>query len=144
MQTTFIYTNSFLQDDGGFASLPVNPPNPSWDVFNGAAIGWNQSPPVPDLQARAYQAAWWNNRITELALNITNPTFGQVYSKDLDYYAEFWGRPSSIGIDTIEGRFLDNYGNQSTNFGSCGEDFFTTTVYLVDQSPPFRRAVFSD
>lgn len=147
MQTSTTYTNSFLQDNGGLASLAINPPNPSWDVLNGAAIGWNQSPPVPDLEARAYQAAWWNNRLTELALNITNPTFGQVYSKGLDEYANAYANPSSIGIDVIGGNFLDSnitYPTFILNFISCGEDFFTTTgcVYLADQSP-FRRAMFS-
>ena len=101
-----------LTDDGGFANLPLEPPGPSWFIYSGSDALWNISPPVPDLQSRADQLAYWNNFFTSVALNVSGSFQGATYgfgkNDPLYQYTSDFRSASAIEISPMDGGFLNS------------------------------------
>ena len=99
-----------LKDDGGFSDLPSEPPGPSWLLSSESVPTWNNSPPVPDLLGRSSQLAYWNNYLTRLALDISDPLPQTVYYKDNSFYnyASQYRFPSALEISPMDGSFLNS------------------------------------
>jgi hypothetical protein len=101
-------TQSYLEDNGAFASRNWSIPGPRWDIYGPGSL-WNVSGPVPDLIQRAYIAAWWNNGFTAQALNLSGNlhlSAGDQYSKSFSTYTSFIS-PFSITISNMDGSFFD-------------------------------------
>lgn len=99
-------SNVTLTDRGGFVN--INTTDPSNDQRNGI----NQ----PDLNTRAYQAAWLTNKYSMLWMNITDPTskkndtelFSRIDSK-LDKTFRIY-KPQNLQMDYKTLGIIDNFG----------------------------------
>ncbi|KAH8895319.1 hypothetical protein GQ53DRAFT_820153 [Thozetella sp. PMI_491] len=99
--------NTFLQDNGAFASRNWTVPEPRWDDV--VAQIYKNSPPLPDLRQRAYLAAWWNNYLTAAALNLSREdglSIGDNYTQNFTFFPQFED-PYSITITEMDGTFFD-------------------------------------
>ncbi|KAI9823872.1 MAG: hypothetical protein M1832_002189 [Thelocarpon impressellum] len=106
-------TDKYLQDDGGFASLARDYPHRGL---------WNNTDGVPDLQARAYKAAWLSNGNSARFLNatfidrdrrLTNSTIGMTFPIGNNSYNGYSVDPTAIKITPIDGAFLDLFSRSS-------------------------------
>lgn len=97
--------NVRLVDRGGFAKL--NQTYPMYDHDNAQSN--------PDLEARAYKAAWLNNAMTALFLNVTNPNNETANIESFSYLNSNVGK--EFPLDVTTGTMFDalevgdNYGN---------------------------------
>lgn len=97
--------NGYMEDSGGFSQLAPSIPEPRWD------LGYSsESAPVPDLQYRSYNLAWWNNNLTATYLNLSHSPeeLGQQYSDQLQNYFQNLFFPSEIAIFPVDGSYLGN------------------------------------
>lgn len=114
------HDSGYMTDDGGFANLPTDIPEPR---FDGPDDEWQKAfGEAPDLQRRSYALAWWNNQLTARVLNISSSSVGDRYSKGFSNYATL-ASPGSIQISEMNGLYLDSIFNQST---SAAATEFTT------------------
>lgn len=124
-----------LRDDGGFANLAFQPPGPSWLTYGGPGALWNISGPVPDLQSRAAQAAFWNNIFIRDDLGIEDPIEGEVYYNNSFYNYTYENRlPGAIEISPMNGAFFN-----TTLFGEplkFDSNDFTAFGKVPDERPP--------
>lgn len=81
----------WLTDRGGFVNL--NQTYPFYDHDNAQAN--------PDLQARAYQAAWLNNVWTMAYLNVTNPNNSPYGKKVFSYLNSAYGKQFELPRDIV-------------------------------------------
>lgn len=123
----------WLTDIGGFASL--NQTYPYYDRDDTQAN--------PDLQARAYKAAWLNNALTMVYLNVTNPNDSLYGNTSFSYLNSSYGKRfelprgdtqnfNTMSIDSDFGSYLEQA------IGSVGgtypNPFNITSVNFTDIS----------
>jgi hypothetical protein len=99
------FSELWLTDNGGFADL--NHTRPYYDHDDAQAN--------PDLQARAYQAAWLNNAVTMAYLNVTNPNNSPYGKKSFSYLNSSHGKRFELPRSTtmnFDGMYI------STQFGN--------------------------
>ena len=108
----FDTTYGYMTDDGGFANLANDIPEPRFDGPKGS---WQDAfGSMPDLQQRSYALAWWNNQFTARLLNVSSSSVGTKYTSEFVEYAKL-ASPSSITISDANGWYLTSvYFNQTT------------------------------
>ena len=131
--------NISLVDRGGFTNL--NHTYPYYDHDNAQQN--------PDLKGRAYKAAWINNAMTMIYLNVTNPKNETSGLKSFSYLNSTIGKefplPYStlmqydalgisstfgdyLGLSTSDGNYTNPFGIDSGNFSDVCE-FFISYLY---------------
>ncbi|WPH02257.1 Hypothetical protein R9X50_00511300 [Acrodontium crateriforme] len=111
--------DGYLSSSDGFAVLNEDPPTPRWDSDDNQN-NWRVISPVPDLQDRANNAAWWNNLFVAKQLGINSSEVGRKYTAQSQGYAQV-ASPNSIIITAMDGLFLDN--NRYATSLSNGRNF---------------------
>lgn len=104
--------NRYLRDDGAFTNLNWTIPSPRWDILGPDSV-WNTSGPIPNLEQRAFIAAWWNNYYAARALGISeNSTsyVGKQYANEVNNYTSIIS-PFAITISSIDGAIFDQAWN---------------------------------
>ena len=115
----------YMRDDGGFANLSSEAPQPRWD---GPDHRWQDVfGSSPDLQHRWYTLAWWNNQFTAQALNVSSSVLGQTFTEGFSDYGGL-ASPSSITISEANGWYVNHikYSNDTglaKNFTAYGTWF---------------------
>lgn len=106
------HDNGYMADDGGFANLPTEIPEPR---FDGLDDDWqNAFGEAPDLQRRSFALAWWNNQLTARVLNISSSSVGDRYTSEFSNYATL-ASPGSIQISPMNGWYLDSIYKKSAS-----------------------------
>ncbi|KAI4194056.1 MAG: hypothetical protein LQ350_008002 [Teloschistes chrysophthalmus] len=104
------HDNGYMADDGGFANLPTEKPEPGFgDDDWQSAFG-----EAPDLQRRSFALAWWNNQLTARVLNISSSSVGDRYTSEFSNYATL-ASPGSILISPMNGWYLDSIFKKSAS-----------------------------
>lgn len=140
--------NLHLTDRGGFVNL--KPEYPVWDRAD--------TQQTPELQLRAYKAAWINNALSMAFMNITNVRIGNTGPKAFSYLRStlnqtfplsypngkqanslFNIKPSSFQIATRFGGYLDDADKGRSNKSGIGN---SSTEYSFPSFPPLYTNPF--
>lgn len=98
----------YLRDDVAFTNLNLTIPSSRWDIVSPDSV-WNISGPIPDLEQRAFIAAWWNNYHTAHALGVSEKStsyVGKQYTNEVNNYTSITS-PFAITISNIDGGIFE-------------------------------------